>query len=301
MKVIYLPKEFQAGALEEAKFKKSSFVAIENLLFFEGALPAFAWNVSGWNDLQEISFDSISDAAKKLRPLAKKWFQLSPNHHRRSQLIADSLREWKLKESSFSSWPQVSLEGVGAFTLTSPKTLLWTKKFDSAFGPMPPLFSENKEAPNRAYLKLWDAFAFLGKFPRRGDQCLELGASPGGWTWVLDSFGAHTIAVDRAPLREDLMKSPQVEFHKGDAFTFTPENLDRELDWLVSDLICYPEKLLEFLTLWIDSKKVKNIIATIKLQGDFNPALIVEYEKRGRVCHLLHNKNELTFFYGRDP
>jgi len=299
LKAIYLPQEFHEEALREAKWKNISFTVKGDFLFFKPEPESFSWSLCGWNDLQEIQFSSISDAAKKLRPLAKKWFHYSPELHRRSQLIADSLREWKL-EMPFAQWPEVSKEGVGAFTLTSPQALLWTKSFDSAFGPMPPKFMESKEAPSRAYLKLWDAFASMGKYPKKGEQCLELGASPGGWTWVLESFGAHTIAIDRSPLREDLVNSTLVEFQKGDAFTFSPEKVGRDIDWLVSDLICYPEKLLEFLEVWIRSEKVKNIIATIKLQGESDPAIIAAFEKWGRVSHLLHNKNELTFFYEKD-
>ena len=54
--------------------------------------------------------------------------------------------------------------------------------------------------PNRAYRKLWEAFVVLGRFPERGDVAVDLGASPGGWSWLLAELGCRVVAVDKAPL-----------------------------------------------------------------------------------------------------
>ena len=59
--------------------------------------------------------------------------------------------------------------------------------------------------PNRAYLKLWEALTLAanmpdGRMPRPGELCLDLGSSPGGWSWVLQKLGARVISVDKAPL-----------------------------------------------------------------------------------------------------
>ena len=63
-----------------------------------------------------------------------------------------------------------------------------------------PLRRGSRGPPNRAYLKLWEALTLLGRRPGPGELCLDLGASPGGWTWVLAKLGARVIAVDKAPL-----------------------------------------------------------------------------------------------------
>ncbi|MGZ3426947.1 MAG: SAM-dependent methyltransferase [Polyangia bacterium] len=40
-------------------------------------------------------------------------------------------------------------------------------------------------APSRAAMKLEEAFLWLDRAPDPGDVCVDLGAAPGGWTWVL--------------------------------------------------------------------------------------------------------------------
>jgi integrase len=47
--------------------------------------------------------------------------------------------------------------------------------------------------PSRAYLKLWELFTLIGEHPRPGELCLDLGSSPGGWTWVLQRLGARVV------------------------------------------------------------------------------------------------------------
>jgi len=45
--------------------------------------------------------------------------------------------------------------------------------------------------PSRAYLKFWEACTRLGARPEPGDTCIDLGASPGGWTWAMARLGAR--------------------------------------------------------------------------------------------------------------
>ena len=68
------------------------------------------------------------------------------------------------------------------------------------------------------------------------------------------------------------------------------------LDWLFSDVICYPERLLEWIRIWIDSGKVRNIICTIKMQGEIDWKLIEKFVAipDSRIVHLNYNKHELT-------
>lgn len=75
---------------------------------------------------------------------------------------------------------------MGSYTLLAPDRLLYAARCDSARPNGVYDFIENKaEPPSRAYLKLWEALTRLGEMPRPGQTCLDLGACPGGWTWVL--------------------------------------------------------------------------------------------------------------------
>jgi 23S rRNA (cytidine2498-2'-O)-methyltransferase len=93
------------------------------------------------------------------------------------------------------------------------------------------------------------------------------------------------------------MHNPLVTFEKGDAFGYGPERVG-SLDWLVSDLICYPDKLYEFVVTWLNSGKCKNFICTIKFQGESDPQWIARFRALGgEVMHLSHNKHEVTWVY----
>lgn len=95
------------------------------------------------------------------------------------------------------------------------------------------------------------------------------------------------------------MSDSHVKFLAHDAFTLTPDYIEKnfgKLDWLFSDVICYPERLLEWILMWIDSGKVRNIICTIKMQGEIDWKLIEEFAAipDSRIVHLNYNKHELT-------
>ena len=134
--------------------------------------------------------------------------------------------------------------------------------------------------------------------PGKGSRCFEAGACPGGWTWVLVEQGAEVFAVDRAELAPSLMKNELVTFLAHDAFTLKPEDLG-EFDWVISDVICYPERLLEWIKMWLASGKTKKMICTIKMQGEINWPLIAEFAAipNSRIVHLNYNKHELTFMH----
>src|SRR5262249_26360785 len=129
------------------------------------------------------------------------------------------------------------------------------------------IFEENKtEPPNRAYLKLWEALTRIQKFPKPGETCLDLGSSPGGWTWVLQKLGARVISVDKAPLAPNIAALPDIRYIQESAFALKPEDIG-PVDWLFSDIICYPERLLKLIENWKKSGLIKNIVTTIKFQG----------------------------------
>lgn len=126
-----------------------------------------------------------------------------------------------------------------------------------------PLASD-QAAPSRAFAKLVEAELRLGRAIQPGETCADLGASPGSWTYVAVRRGARVIAVDRSPLREDLMRNRRVEFQPGDAFRFQPSG---PVDWLLCDIIAAPERTAELLLEWLRRGWCRQFIVTLKLKG----------------------------------
>lgn len=156
--------------------------------------------------------------------------------------------------------------------------------------------ASDKAAPSRAFAKLVEAEQRLGLRIAAGETCVDLGACPGSWSYVALNRGAQVIAVDRSPLREDLMANPRLTFHQGDAFKFTPE---APVDWLLCDVIAAPERSVELVLDWVRQRRCRRFIVTIKFkgQGDYGkldplkhalPSLCEEFF----LTRLCANKNE---------
>lgn len=150
--------------------------------------------------------------------------------------------------------------------------------------------------PNGRYTTPQTGKADLSALPGPGARCVDAGACPGGWTWALDRLGATVTAIDRSELDARLMAKPNISFISHDAFTLKPEDLGPQ-DWVCSDVICYPPRLLEWIRKWIDSGLCRNFICTIKMQGgaDHETTRAFASIPGSRVVHLTANKNELTW------
>jgi 23S rRNA (cytidine2498-2'-O)-methyltransferase len=158
------------------------------------------------------------------------------------------------------------------------------------------LVEDKQGPPSRAYLKLWEALVRLRHWPQPGERCVDLGACPGGWTYVLAKLGANVVAVDKAPLDPKVAAMPGVEWLGESAFALEPERIG-QVDWLFSDVICYPARLLRLVERWRASGLVRNFVCTIKFQGatDHETATAFAAIPGARVLHLHNNKHELTF------
>jgi 23S rRNA (cytidine2498-2'-O)-methyltransferase len=108
--------------------------------------------------------------------------------------------------------------------------------------------------------------------------------------------------VDKAPLVRELQNHPKVKILKKDAFTLTPQDVG-PIDWLFSDIICYPDKLLELVNLWLDSGLVRNLVCTIKFQGDTDFKALQGFQSiaGSQIRHLSANKHEVTWSLLREP
>lgn len=227
--------------------------------------PAY-WIRNVWKKPFIAAFESVSQAAELLRSIQRNWALSAWTQYRRAELIRAKLPYISTKARVFPF--TIPDAAMGAWTLIDKNMLLASACCESPFpGGILELEENRIDPPSRAYLKLQEAFTRIGRLPEPGSRCLDAGACPGGWTWVLAEAGADIIAVDRSELDERLMKRPNVSFIRHDAFTLKPEDIG-PVDWFCSDVVCYPPKLLDWIHRWIDSGMVKNFICTIKMQGE---------------------------------
>jgi 23S rRNA U2552 (ribose-2'-O)-methylase RlmE/FtsJ len=160
--------------------------------------------------------------------------------------------------------------------------------------------AEDKAAPSRAFAKVIEAELRLGHQIERGQTCVDLGASPGSWSYVAIQRGAHVIAIDRSPLRDDLMRSPRLKFTQADAFKFKPET---PVDWLICDIIAAPQRSIDLLLEWLREKQMRRFIVTLKFKGTDEYHLMDQLKQEApplcadfRLTRLCANKNEVTAF-----
>jgi 23S rRNA (cytidine2498-2'-O)-methyltransferase len=299
-----MPSAYLAASGYEAQLREElgdAVSAVHGRLFLSEAPPRpAAWAANIWRDPQRIAISSIGDAAQKLRAIQRNWSlyiegTIGGKGSGRAKLIAEKLPHVSAKPVVFPEpAPTASL---GSWTLLAPDRLLAASDCSSPFPNGEVQFVEDKtNPPNRAYLKLWEAFTVLRKYPQAGETCLDLGASPGGWSWVLAGLGAKVIAIDKAPLDPKVAALANVEWRGQSAFALDPASSE-PVDWLFIDIACYPERLLGLVQRWLTSGKARNFICTIKFQGDTDHAIAAQFAAipGAHLIHLHHNKHELTF------
>lgn len=248
--------------------------------------PRVAWARDVWLAPERRAIASIGDAARQLRAVQRNWALVPVASVRRSRLVEAKLPPLKRRAWRFPS--KAPTAPLGAFCLLDDATMLASPATRSPVPGGEVRFEEDREGPpSRAYLKLWEALFLLRRWPQPGERVIDLGASPGGWTWVAARLGAEVRSVDKAPLDPAVAAMSGVTFEQGSAFALPPE----PVDWLLSDVICYPERLLATLERWRGYARA--MVCTIKLQGAQEPPL-EGFRALGEVRHLCHNKHELT-------
>lgn len=296
MTTAYLaPDGFEAKLDEELARAGVAVVSTHGRLrIAEGPAYHAAWSANTWWDAEHIPVDSIGHAARELRDRQRNWALYAPEHGGRAGLIAEKLPYVAAKPLEMGELaPDAPL---GSWTLLDRDLILAATRCSNPFPNGEPEFVEDRTGPpSRAYLKLWEAFARLRRQPQPGERCLDLGAAPGGWTWLLARSGADVLAVDKAPLDPDVAALPNVTFREGSAFAMDPEDVE-PVDWWCSDIIAYPDRLLDLVTRWLESGRVRNLVCTIKFQGDTDHAAAAGFAAlpNAQVFHLHQNKHELT-------
>jgi len=287
---------FEAQLREELARRGAAIREVHGrLLVSDGQPVAAAWAANVWNGCVELPVASIGTAAKSLRDIQRNWAMYAPLHHRRAALIREKLPHVSAKSVVFPAAAPTA--PLGSWTLLAPGRMLAAARCTSPFANGEVELVEDKAGPpSRAYLKLWEALVRLRRWPQPGERCLDLGASPGGWTWVLAKLGAEVIAIDKAPLDPKVAAMPGVAWRGESAFALDPASVG-PIDWLFSDVICYPARLLKLVERWRATGQVRNFVCTIKFQGetDHETAEAFAAIPGASVLHLHNNKHELTF------
>ena len=140
---------------------------------------------------------------------------------------------------------------------------------DSAPWPLGiPRLRMHADAPSRSELKLEEALLVLldeherKKLLREGMRAADLGAAPGGWTWVLTRHGLRMQSIDNGPLRQHVLDTGLVEHLRADGFNWQPQ---QPLDWMVCDMVEQPRRVAERMASWLREGWCRHAIFNLKL------------------------------------
>ncbi len=163
------------------------------------------------------------------------------------------------------------------------------------------------EAPSRSALKLDEALLTLLTPEERqalvqpGMRAADLGAAPGGWTWVLTRQHLHVTSVDNGPLRQHVLDTGLVEHLRADGFHWKPE---QPLDWMGCDMVEQPRRVAERMATWIREGWCRHTIFNLKLPmkkrwDETALCLDLFAEQAGRPLEirakqLYHDREEIT-------
>lgn len=290
------PVGFIEDLKKELELLKIEVIAeYDRLILCRGEAKDVVFAQDTWNEVEILTYSSINNAAELLKNRSKRWSHYSYKNHRRGELILDKLPKAKIKRYDFLE--EIPKTTIGCFLLISETEMVVTGKTNCPlpFGEIN--FNEDKEnPPSRAYLKLWELFTLYGYKPDEGMKAIDVGSCPGGWTWVLQTVGTNVVSVDKAPLDPKIAALPNIEFKQESAFGLRPQHIGK-LDWFFSDIICYPDKLLELVNRWRESGLVDNFACTIKFQRptDFETMFKFQQIPGSKVVHLSCNKHEVTW------
>jgi 23S rRNA (cytidine2498-2'-O)-methyltransferase len=295
------PKDFEADLKIELGLMGIEILSQYGRLFIcAGEAQDVVFAQDTWLRVEIIPYTSINYAAELLKSKARRWSHFSINNHRRAELVLDKVPSAKIKRYDFLE--EIPKTTIGCFALLSESEMIVTPETTCPlpFGEIE--FNEDKiNPPSRAYLKLWELFTLYGYKPTEGMKTIDVGSCPGGWTWVLQNVGTNVVSVDKAPLDPKIAALPNIEFKQESAFGLRPQHVGH-LDWFFSDIICYPDKLLELVNRWRESGLVDNFACTIKFQKptDFETLFKFKAIPNSRVVHLSCNKHEVTWIHTKE-
>lgn len=167
-------------------------------------------------------------------------------------------------------------------------------------------------APSRSTLKLEEALLTLlnederERWLKPGMSGVDLGASPGGWTYQLVRRSIRVTAVDNGPMAASLLESGIVTHLREDGFRYRPQV---PVDWMVCDMVEQPRRVAARMAEWLAEGWCRYAIFNLKLPmkkrydevnlcRDLIEKTLSAAGKRieWRARHLYHDREEITVF-----
>ena len=165
------------------------------------------------------------------------------------------------------------------------------------------------DAPSRSASKLDEAFLVLlepderARWLQQGMRAADLGAAPGGWTWVLTRHGVRVTAIDNGPLRQHVLDTGLVEHLRADGFQWHPP---KPLDWMVCDMVESPKRVAARMAQWFREGWCRHAVFNLKLpmkkRWDETRECLALFEQQSqrpmriRAKQLYHDREEITVF-----
>jgi 23S rRNA (cytidine2498-2'-O)-methyltransferase len=299
--IYFLRDELMPEFTDEIRQKSIETEEIAPGIFFSPRGERLFWVLDYW-PVRRLKFSSVSDGVRQLRRLSKRWAYVGAQAFRRGKLIADQLRVKELKQLSFPV--EADDRTYFAFTLVSADEILWTDApLKSRFAGGKIRFNEDRTGPpSRAYLKLQEALTLAGITLAANDTVLDLGATPGGWSYVAAQAGAQVEMIDRSRPDERLFRRfPRLNFRRGDGLN-PPHELLSSATVLLSDMACEPAKLFDAVQAWLALPNLRAMVCTLKFHGLSDKKLLERYAaiKGAQIYHLWYNGHELTWVWKRE-
>ena len=197
-----------------------------------------------------------SDAAKPLAGLARSF--------------ANALRPALRKAGILGATTILGRPRLHVCFLSGSEAVLALSEADTS-APWPqgiPRLRLHRDAPSRSALKLDEALLTLLTADERaawlkpGMKAADLGAAPGGWSWVLAREGVHVTAIDNGPLGETALAQTLIRHQRADGFTWQPSH---PLDWMVCDMVEQPRRVAARMAEWFVQGWCRRSIFNLKL------------------------------------
>jgi 23S rRNA (cytidine2498-2'-O)-methyltransferase len=238
-----------------------------------------------------------SDDARQLAGLAK--------------AFGNALRPALRKRGLLSEKPNDKLPLLHVIFISNKHLLLASSIADDR-SPWPmgiPRLRQDTRAPSRSAMKLDEALLCLLTPAERMNllqpdmKAADLGAAPGGWSWVLAKHHLHVSAIDNGPMDAEALATGLIEHIRADGFHWQPA---RPIDWMVCDMVETPSKVARRMAQWFANGWCRNAIFNLKLpmkkRWEETALCLDLFEKQCqkpmliRAKQLYHDREEITVF-----